>query len=174
MSPALRLHVPSLREMAYRQGLLADPATMAWNAGRRMEAPGYDASTGCIDFPPSDWRWWREVWLWREPERFSAYLQDAGSGAFVGEVSWWREAPDGLCGAAVLVGHAHRGQGFGSAGLRLLCERAFAHPEVEGLFVELPETRGAAVRACLAAGFSAARPEGGGIRMEKRREEKRP
>ena len=67
MMPRVTLHMPGVREMDYRQKLLAQPETMSYNAGLDLEAEGYDPATGCIDFPMSDWRYWRDVWLWREP-----------------------------------------------------------------------------------------------------------
>ena len=81
----LSLHVPSIREMDYRQKILADPATMSYNANQPWDADGYDAATGCIDFPMQDWRYWRDVWLWHEPNRYSAYVKNDETGEFVGE-----------------------------------------------------------------------------------------
>jgi hypothetical protein len=45
----LRLHVPSRDEFAVRQGWLADPDMMSYNAGWQIAYRGYDADTGCID-----------------------------------------------------------------------------------------------------------------------------
>ena len=84
----LKLHTPGVREMEHRRRWLAQPETMAYNRGQLLDAEGYDCRTGCIDFPPADWRWWREVWLWREPSRYSAYLRDEETGDFVGEVCY--------------------------------------------------------------------------------------
>ena len=47
----ISLHVPRLTEMEYRQNLLAQPETMAYNRGRAIDAEGYDPATGCIQFP---------------------------------------------------------------------------------------------------------------------------
>ena len=68
MSGPLELRVPGLRDMAYRQRLLAQPETMAYNRGGAADVPGYDPRTGCIAFPPQDWRYWRGIWLWQEPD----------------------------------------------------------------------------------------------------------
>ena len=51
MNDILRLHVPALSELGYRQRLLADPATMAYNRGYDLSFEGYHPQTGCIDFP---------------------------------------------------------------------------------------------------------------------------
>lgn len=172
MRPKLKLHVPGLREMDYRRRLLAQPETMAYNRGQPVDAPGYDVATGCIDFPMSDWRFWRDIWLWREPSRYSAYLFDEDLGAFVGEVVYYYDMESDAHGTGVLIEHAHRNRGCGCEGLRLLAEHAFARPEVERLFAELPLEREAAVRMYLTAGFREVRVEGGICRLELDREEK--
>ena len=139
---------------------------MAYNRGQLLDAEGYDCRTGCIDFPPADWRWWREVWLWREPSRYSAYLMDEETGDFVGEVCYYYDMETDAHGTGVLVEHSRRGRGYGTEGLRLLAAHALNHPEVEKLFVELPADRDDAVRMYLTAGFQEARSEYGILRLE--------
>ena len=142
----LKLHTPGIREMEHRRRWLAQPETMAYNRGQLLDAEGYDCRTGCIDFPPVDWRWWREVWLWREPSRYSAYLMDEETGDFVGEVCYYYDMETDAHGTGVLIEHSRRGRGYGTEGLRLLAAHALNHPEVEKLFVELPADRDDAVR----------------------------
>ena len=162
----LKLHTPGVREMEHRRRWLAQPETMAYNRGQLLDAEGYDCRTGCIDFPPADWRWWREVWLWREPSRYSAYLMDEETGDFVGEVCYYYDMETDAHGTGVLVEHSRRGRGCGTEGLRLLAAHALNHPEVEKLFVELPADRDDAVRMYLTAGFQEARSEHGILRLE--------
>ena len=149
----LKLHVPGIREMDYRQRILAQPETMSYNRGQAMEADGYDCATGCIDFPMADWRDWRDVWLWREPSRYSAYLLNEETGEFVGEVCYFYDMEADAHGAGVLIEHRHRRRGYGTEGLRLLAGHAFSHPEVEKLFMDLPMSREDAIRMALTAGF---------------------
>lgn len=163
----LKLHVPGIRDMAYRQSWLADPATMSYNRSQDPNIEGYDAATGCIDFPVSDWRCWREVWLWREPERFSAYLLDEETGEFVGEVCYYQNGD--ATGTGVLIRADRRGRGYGAQGLKLLAERAFRFEAVEVLFAELPLDRDDAIRMYLSAGFREAQSEPGLCRLELRR-----
>lgn len=165
MKPKLVLHVPGLKEMAYRQGILAQPETMAYNRGQMIDAPGYDAATGCIDFPMADWRYWRDVWLWREPSRYSAYLKDEENDRFVGEVCYYYDMESDMHAAGVLIEARHRNRGYGVEGLRLLAAHAFLHPEVDALFADLPLDREQAVRMYLTAGFREAHVEGGVCRM---------
>ena len=77
----LELRTPRLSEMAVRQSWLSDPSTMAYNRGRGSEdVEGFHADTGCIDFPIQNWRYWRDVWLWHEPNRYSAYVKNEETG----------------------------------------------------------------------------------------------
>lgn len=167
----LKLHVPGLRDMEHRQRWLAQPETMSYNRGQTFDADGYDLATGCIDFPIADWRYWRDVWLFREPSRYSAYLLDEDSGAFVGEVCYFYDMESDRHGAGVLIAAEHRGRGCGTEGLRLLVDRAFAHPEVESLFVDLPLERENAVRMYLTNGFTEERVEQGIVRLVRARKE---
>ena len=167
----LTLHVPSIREMDYRQKLLADPETMSYNAHQPWDADGYDAATGCIDFPIQDWRYWRDVWLWREPSRYSAYVMDEETGEFVGEACYFYDMETDAHSAGVIIEHRHRGKGYGTAALRLLAEHAFLQPEVDTLMVDLPLNRDAAVRMYLSAGFWEELSENGVCRLVLRRNE---
>lgn len=163
----LELHVPGLREMDARAKWLADPETMAYNRGQAIDADGYDPETGCIDFPIGDWRYWREIWLYQEPNRFSAYLLDRDSGAFVGEVCYYDGFDPDAVRAGILIASAHRGKGFASEGLKLLCNRAFEREEIACLAAELAEENERAIRAYLSAGFKVVRIEDGVVRLEK-------
>jgi len=165
MMPRVTLHMPGVREMDYRQKLLAQPETMSYNAGLDLEAEGYDPATGCIDFPMSDWRYWRDVWLWREPDRFSAYIRDEDTGAFVGEACYYYDMESDAHGVGVIIEHTYRGRGYGTAALRLLVAQASRHPEVTTLFVDLPADRESAVRMYLTAGFREVRAENGVLRL---------
>ena len=149
----LKLHVPSIREMDYRQKLLAQPETMSYNANQPYEADGYDQRTGCIEFPIQDWRYWRDVWLWHEPSRYSAYIMDEETGAFVGEGCYYYDMETDWHGVGVIIEHKHRNKGYGTQALKLLAQQAFRHPEVDCLFMDLPLNRESAIRMALTAGF---------------------
>ena len=161
----LKLHTPAIKEMEYRQKLLSQPETMDYNRGQMIDADGYDCATGCIDFPVQDWRYWRDVWLWREPSRFSAYLLDEETGEFVGEVCYYYDMESDAHGTGVLIEGKHRNRGYGTQGLRLLMEHAFRQEDVESLIVELPLSRENAVRMYLTVGFREEITEGGICRL---------
>ena len=164
----LELRVPGLREMNVRAQWLADPATMAYNRNQPIDAEGYDRETGCIDFPMGDWRYWREIWLYQEPDRFSAYLRDIDSGEFVGECCYYAdERPNTVC-VGILIAAKHRRKGYAAEGLKLLCERAFKREEIQCVCVELPEDS-FAMRAYRTAGFQIVEKANGIVRMEKRK-----
>ena len=165
----LSLHVPSIREMDYRQKLLADPETMSYNANQPWDADGYDAATGCIDFPIQDWRYWRDVWLWHEPNRYSAYVQIEETGEFVGEACYYYDMETDRHGAGVIIEAKHRNNGYGALAMKLIAEKAFRHPEVDCLFMDLPMKNKPAVRMALTAGFREELCEEGICRMTLRK-----
>ncbi len=167
----LTLHIPGIREMEHRQKWLSQPETMAYNAHQPYEAEGYNPATGCIDFPIQDWRYWRDVWLWREPNRYSAYLQDEQTGAFVGEACYYYDMESDQYGTGILIEGKLRRRGYGTEGLKLLVEHAFKHPEVDCLFVELPADREDAVRMYLTAGFREESNEQGILRLTLKKED---
>ncbi len=111
----LTLHRPALVELAFRQALLGDPDTMAYN----------HAWGGTIDFPGERWADWYARWV-ETPgtERFYRYLYAPEADAFVGEVAyhWDEELSEFLCD--VIVPAACRGKGYGRRGLALLCDAA--------------------------------------------------
>ena len=161
----LKLHVPGIREMDYRQKLLAQPETMSYNANMPYEADGYDVKTGCIDFPIQDWRYWRDVWLWHEPSRYSAYILNEETGDFVGEACYYYDMEEDMHGVGVIIEAKHRNQGFGAEAVRLIARQAIKHPEVDCLFMHLPTNRENAIRMALTAGFTEEKTEMGICRL---------
>ncbi len=156
---SLELRIPGLRDMAARQAWLGDPATMAHNRGRDLGgAEGYDPVTGCIDFPIENWRWWRQVWLYNEPDFYSAFI--FSDGIPVGEVCWFREGED--YSAGILIVAEHRGKGHSAAAIRLLTDHAFGREEIPALKCAFPSGNLPAIRGFLRAGFHIQR-EGEGV-----------
>ena len=109
------LHRPALPELRFRQSMLEDPDTMAYNR----------AWGGVIPFPEEKWAAWYARWLSPGDEaHFYRYLRETGTGRFVGEAAYHLDGARGLWLADVIVAAAERGKGFGREGLRLLCETA--------------------------------------------------
>ena len=113
----ISLYRPGREDLRFRQQLLSDEETMAYN----------HAWGGSISFPEEDWDGWYDRWV-GEPgdKRFYRYLKD-GEYGFVGEIAYhFDEDLDGFI-ADVIVHAQYRGHGFGSRALDLLCEAAKAN-----------------------------------------------
>lgn len=137
----LTLLKPSRALMPFRQAMLSDPATTAYNAP-------YLPPDGCISFPEDTWNGWLEDWTAHEPERFAGYLADE-QGNLVGEVSWHDFGRD----MGIVIKAKYRGRGYGREGLRLLTEEAFRHAEITELRNTFEPDRAAALALHLHAGF---------------------
>ncbi len=110
----LTLYTPSLEELWFKQEMLKDPSTMAYNR----------AWGGTIAFPRERWSGWYDLWIADfSSKRFYRYLRDS-AGLFVGEVAYHFDEARGLYLADVLVHAPYRSRGYGRAGLRLLCAAA--------------------------------------------------
>ncbi len=168
--PSLTLHVPALGELWFRQKMMADPATMAYNAHWRLDNPRYHDDTGCIDFPVSDWADWLAGWAGREPERYYAYIQRA-DGQWIGEVCFRHTHNEGWWDMGIVLEAAHRGRGYAAPALRLLLEEAFRRWGVTRLHNCFEVTREAAWKAHQAVGFREISVEGGFRQMLLTREE---
>ena len=69
----LRLYLPQYNELLFREQLLSDPETMAFNRFKEP-SPDYHPETGCIDFPRGTWALWYDFWMDREPDNFYAVI----------------------------------------------------------------------------------------------------
>lgn len=109
------LYRPRPEELDFRQALLADPETMAYN----------HAYGGAIGFPRERWADWYARWLEDGTgERFYRYLRREGDGKLVGEAAYYRDEMFGEYVCDVLVAARYRGRGYGRQGLELLCTAA--------------------------------------------------
>ncbi len=162
----LRLYLPQYHELAFREQLLSDPATMAFQRFREP-APDYHPETGCIDFPRGNWAMWYSFWMDREPENFYAVLADGRTP--VGEISWHFDGREHRVGIILLA--AHRGKGYCAPALRLLSRRAFETNEIPSLSVTLSTANIAAVKGFTSAGFRKIRRGGGTCDLRLTREE---
>lgn len=111
----ITLYRPGLEELGFRQSLLGDPETMAYN----------HAYGGTIDFPRERWTDWYARWIEdKTGKRFYRYLYREDSQMLVGETAYhYDEEFDGYV-CDVLVAAQYRGRGFGRQGLELLCAAA--------------------------------------------------
>ena len=111
----LKAITPALEDMWFRESLMADEETMAYN----------HAWGGTIPFPKEDWAEWYDYWVINhEGKRYYRYLKDENG--FVGEIAYHYDSEyDGYV-ANIIIHSKYRGQGYGAQGLTLLCEAAKA------------------------------------------------
>ena len=111
----LKAITPALKDMWFRESLMADEETMAYN----------HAWGGTIPFPKEDWAEWYDYWVVNhEGKRYYRYLKDENG--FVGEIAYHYDSEyDGYV-ANIIIHSKYRGQGYGAQGLTLLCEAAKA------------------------------------------------
>lgn len=113
----LSLYKPEPADLWFKQQMLSDEATMAYNR----------AWGGTLPFPEDRWAAWHSKWVGAPAsERFYRYLADE-AGHFVGETAYHYDAGRGIYLADVLVYAPCRGRGFGGQGLDLLCAAAKAN-----------------------------------------------
>ena len=137
----LRLILPDRRCCSFRKALMADPATMAYNA------PWFPPD-GTIPFPEDEWDAFLADWQGREPDAFLGFLENE-EGLLVGEVNWH----DRGRAMGLVIKAEYRGRGYGREGLELLKARAFTHPEIPYLENSFESDRDHALALHLRAGF---------------------
>ena len=112
----ITLYKPAITDLWFREKLMGDEATMSYNR----------AWGGTIPFPESRWAEWYDRWVADcGSERFYRYLVNSATDEFVGEIAYHDD--DGRCLANVIVPAEHRGRGYGTRGLELLCAAAADH-----------------------------------------------
>lgn len=140
----LKLVKPELKEMTFRQKLLADRATMSYNR----------AYGGTIDFPRSRWESWYQKWVGNgDPKYFYRYLYCPELLAYVGEAAYHFEPETGRYLCDVIIHHTYRRRGFGAEGLELLC-RAAKERGIQALYDDIAADN-PAVELFLKCGFEA-------------------
>ena len=111
----IKCYQPSLDELWFREILMADPDTMSYN----------NAWGGTIPFPREKWESWYQYWIGNpEGKRFYRYLLNEETGDFVGEIAWHLDEQRNIHICDVIVLAKYRNRGYGSEGIRLLCEAA--------------------------------------------------
>lgn len=154
----LKLYLPRAEDGWFYIKMLSDSATMAYNA------PWFPPD-GCIPQPEAAWEELRANWFGREPERFYAYLQRTSDGVFVGDVNFHYDPDHRWWDMGIVIYAPERGKGYGKAGLRLLCDRAFRVAGIACLHNTFETTRTAAYHIHKAVGFRDAGEEDGTVRL---------
>ena len=111
----LSLYKPELEDLWFREEFMNDPDTMSYN----------NAWGGTIAFPKEKWGDWYNKWIIRhENERYYRYLLNVETNEFVGETAYHLDYSRNIYIADVIICAKHRGRGYGTEGLKLLCTAA--------------------------------------------------
>lgn len=109
----LILKQPELNELSYRQKLLKDKKTMAFNA----------ANGGTVDFVKQLWKPWYELWMYNH-QYYYAYIYDTEIEKYIGEVSYHFEEEYHEYVLNIIIDYQYRHQGKGKEAILLLCQKA--------------------------------------------------
>lgn len=142
----LKLHIPSEGELEYRRQLIADEVTMEYNMG-------YGDDGGCTyNQTDEQVRHWYQVWN-KDNEHFYAYIVRTQDNAYIGEVNTHKNNISDWYEMGIVLEAKHRGMGYAVEALKLLLNYAFHSLGAKAVHNDFEETRTAAVRTHLSAGF---------------------
>lgn len=111
----VKLYQPKVEDLWFKQALLSDEATMAYN----------HAWGGTLTFPEERWKTWHNHWVAQpEGKRFYRYIME--NGRFLGETAYHFDEEQERFFVDVIVLASYRGKGYGKQALLLLCEAAKA------------------------------------------------
>lgn len=168
MGDRLFLHIPSFEELDYRKKLLSQPDTMSYNIGYELGTENYNNDTGCIDFNKTYWESWYSKWINNMPQYYYAYLTEAKTNSFIGEVCFHYEKESNSYCIGIIVEAKFRGRGYCSEGLSELAEKAFMDFNIDKLRNFIPLNRVAAIKGHKRAGFKEVGIEEGNCVLELR------
>ena len=108
----LKIYKPDLEDLWFREKILNDKETMSYN----------NHWGGTISFPKEKWESWFDYWLTNpDNKRFYGYLVNENN-EFVGEIAYHFDGKHYL--ANIIVFATFRHKGYGSEGLKMLCDKA--------------------------------------------------
>lgn len=114
----LELYQPELEDLWFREEFMSDADTMSYN----------HAQGGIIPFPREKWEGWYDRWIvHHENQRYYRYLLNTDGNRFIGEIAYRLDSLRNIYLANIIVHAKYRGRGFGTEGLRLLCQAAKEH-----------------------------------------------
>jgi len=137
--------IPGIDDLGYRQHLLGDPATMAYNS------EWTDDGTGCIPQTNEQLRDWYQNYYLKTGMYYAYCVVD---GTPVGEVAI---SPKGM--VSVIIEAKYRNHGYGRMALDKLCELAFTKLGFDFLVDDFPPSRAVSERLFASLGFERMNPE---------------
>ncbi len=165
MHTELELYIPKLEDLWFYQKMMADPETMAYNAGWNLDFEGYHNDTGCIDYHDEVLPGWHARWVGQEPARFYAYIQRSCDGTWIGDVNFHYNAEKDWYDMGIVIYAPYRGKGYALPALKLLLDRAFRVCGVSRLHNDFETTRDAAWAVHRKAGFKEMGTENGILQL---------
>ncbi len=153
MRKDIKLYVPKLDEMEYRQIFLLQPGTMDYNKGYEINHENYHKDTGCIDFPKSQWESWYHLWVNNKPNCFYAYIKRTEDSQFMGEVNIHYNQECEWYEMGIVIEEKYRGKGYSTDALRLLLKVAFEEYNANGVHNNFEYSKHTAIKAHIDSGF---------------------
>ena len=147
----IKLHIPELEELWFREQCMSDPKTMSYNAGYDVMYDGYHRETGCIDFPKEKWQEWFNNKL-NNPNFYYAYIVDFETNQFVGYCNFNKNPETNKATMGIVIKDEYRGQGYMRPAMLALIEKAKEYG-VEYLTDSVPENRVVALKVFYDLGF---------------------
>lgn len=112
---------PEYDDLWFRQKVMSDSESMAYNAGYDVSYSGYHYETGCIDFPKSEWMGFCEKL--KNENFFYAYIKDCDSGEFVGYLNFKKDE-EGVASMGIVIYSLFRGMGYMRPAMQELIKKA--------------------------------------------------
>lgn len=148
---SVKLVVPSVSDLWYRERCMSDPDTMSYNAGYDVSYEGYHYDTGCIDFDKSRWETWYDAKM-PNPNFYYAYILDTDTREYVGYLNFNLNTDTKHATMGIVVESKYRGRGYMRPALLSMIEVAKAKG-VEVLTDTVPENRTSALKVFYELGF---------------------
>ena len=108
------LYRPHIDDLWFGQAILEDPETMSYN----------NKWGGTIPFPREKWEDWFDFWVKHPNKCFYRYISTGKSKTFVGEAAYHYDENQQIWLANIIIAAKCRRQGYGRAGLEMLCSVA--------------------------------------------------
>ena len=153
MRKDIKLYIPKVDELNYRQALLLQSDTMNYNKGFEIDNANYHKDTGCIYFPESQWESWYNSWVGNKPDYYYAYIKRTSDNQFVGEVNLHFNRDHDWYEMGIIIEEKYRGMCYSLCALRQLLEVAFEEFHANGVHNNFEYNRYAAVKTHVDSGF---------------------
>ena len=147
----IKLVVPSIEDIKYRQEWMKDQKTMSYNAGYDLDVKGYDKSTGIINKTDEEMIEWYNKWVGHEPDKYYAYIYVDDIVEPIGEVYYYLDGD--IHSMGIVIQDKYRKQGYSQKALLELEKVAFEIYEINELSDIIPNERISAIKAFEKAGF---------------------